>query len=297
MEPLLSVCLITYNHKPYIRQAIEGVLIQKVDFPIELIIADDFSTDGTRDILVEYQEKYPDFIRLVLQERNVGPTQNWTDLITAPKAKYIAYFEGDDYWTDEQKLKKQVSILETDHTISIVSARAGHQKGNSQIENGDAYSEGYFGIEGLVNDWKCQTLTVMFRRSMMDIEKLAAYKVIYDTMLYYELLKKGRGYYLNTVVGVYRHHNAGEWHGKTEMQKLKLTISQFHAIWTKNKKDRAIKNKLGQLFLNYLRDSTFFTTTERSYYVRTIINYLRVTKDYKYLKLLFINHVRHLRGN
>jgi glycosyltransferase involved in cell wall biosynthesis len=118
--PLVSVCLITYNHAKYIRDAIEGVLAQKVNFPIELIIADDFSTDGTRNILTEYKQKYPDLIRLILQEKNVGPHQNWMDLMQSPDSKYIAYFEGDDYWIDDSKLQKQTEFLENHEDTGMV---------------------------------------------------------------------------------------------------------------------------------------------------------------------------------
>ncbi len=72
--------------------------MQKVDFSWELIIADDCSTDGTTEIIVDYQKKYPGFIRLILREKNVGATQNWTDLISLPKSKYIAYLEGDGFY-------------------------------------------------------------------------------------------------------------------------------------------------------------------------------------------------------
>jgi glycosyltransferase involved in cell wall biosynthesis len=109
--PLLSVCLITYNHAKFIRQAIDSVLMQKVNFSWELVIADDCSVDGTREILQEYKSKYPQFIRLILQDRNVGPAQNWIDLLRFPKGKYIAYFEGDDYWIDSNKLQKQVDFM------------------------------------------------------------------------------------------------------------------------------------------------------------------------------------------
>jgi len=112
MEPILSVCLITYNHVKYIEQAIEGVLMQQVDFSFELVIADDFSTDGTRELLLAYKKKYPELIKLILQKKNVGPAKNWMNLITFPQCKYIAYFEGDDYWTDPYKLQKQVDYLE-----------------------------------------------------------------------------------------------------------------------------------------------------------------------------------------
>ena len=117
---LLSVCLSTYNHVKYIREAIDGVLMQKVNFSWELIIADDFSTDGTREIVLSYKEKYPEFIKLVLQEKNVGALRNWFDLLNVPASKYIAYFEGDDYWTDSYKLQRQVDFLEKNEDYGLV---------------------------------------------------------------------------------------------------------------------------------------------------------------------------------
>lgn len=125
MNPVLvTVCIITYNHEKFIREAIDGVLMQRVDFSWELIIADDFSTDKTREIVLEYKEKYPDFIKLIFQEKNVGPAQNWLDLLDAPKSKYIAFFEGDDYWTDPYKLQKQVDFLEANEEYSMCFTRA-----------------------------------------------------------------------------------------------------------------------------------------------------------------------------
>jgi len=125
-EPLLSVCIITYNQVNYIRQAIEGVLIQKVNFIWELIIADDFSTDGTREIVLEYKKKFPDFIKLILQKENVGATISFLDLISNPQSKYIAYFEGDDYWTDPLKLQKQVDYLEDNPDYGLVHGDVNH---------------------------------------------------------------------------------------------------------------------------------------------------------------------------
>ena len=135
--PLLSVCLITYNHVKYIRETIDGILMQKVNFPWELIIADDFSMDGTREIILEYKEKYPDFIKLIFQEKNVGPAKNWLDLITYPKSKYIAYLEGDDYWTDPLKLQKQVDYMEA-HTECTMCFSA------AEIITGDSKKTGNF---------------------------------------------------------------------------------------------------------------------------------------------------------
>jgi glycosyltransferase involved in cell wall biosynthesis len=111
-QPLLSVCLITYNHAPYIRQAIESVLSQKIDFEWEIIIADDCSSDGSREIIMEYYESKREIIKLLFQKVNVGPAKNFVELISSAKGKYIAYLEGDDYWSDTFKLKRQVDFLE-----------------------------------------------------------------------------------------------------------------------------------------------------------------------------------------
>jgi glycosyltransferase involved in cell wall biosynthesis len=124
--PLLSVCLITYNHADYIQQAIEGVLMQKTNFEWEFIIADDFSKDGTREILLEYKKKYPGLITLLLQSQNVGGALNWKNLLESANGKYIAYFDGDDYWIDCNKLQKQVDFMEAHlnysmcfHTVNV----------------------------------------------------------------------------------------------------------------------------------------------------------------------------------
>lgn len=111
--PLLSVCLITYNHANYIEQAIASILNQKVDFDWEIIIADDCSTDGTTEIISRFSQKNPELIRLIVQKSNVGPAKNWHQLIAAAKGRYIAYMEGDDYWSDTHKLTKQVTFLES----------------------------------------------------------------------------------------------------------------------------------------------------------------------------------------
>lgn len=111
-EPLVSVKMITYNHAPYIAQAIKGVIQQQTDFPFELVIGEDCSTDGTRDIVFDYQKRHPDVIRVVTSERNVGMKRNSYRTGRACRGKYIAFCEGDDYWHHPLKLQKQVDYLE-----------------------------------------------------------------------------------------------------------------------------------------------------------------------------------------
>jgi glycosyltransferase involved in cell wall biosynthesis len=118
-KPLLSVCLLTYNQALYVKEAIDSILMQKTDFAWELIIADDHSTDGTTEILLEYKKKFPKHITLILQKSNVGPEDNWLDLMDYPQSRYVVYAEGDDYFTDPQKLQKQVNFLEAHNDFSL----------------------------------------------------------------------------------------------------------------------------------------------------------------------------------
>lgn len=108
----VSVCMITYNQALYIRQAIDGVLMQKTNFPFELIISDDCSADETRDICRHYQLLYPEKIKLLFPEKNLGISANFYTTLFSARAKYIAFCEGDDYWIDPDKLQKQVDYLD-----------------------------------------------------------------------------------------------------------------------------------------------------------------------------------------
>ncbi len=119
-EPLVSVKMITYNHAPFIAQAIEGVLQQKTNFPFELVIGEDCSTDGTREIVHEYQTKYPGIIRVITSDKNVGMKTNGLRTLKACRGKYIAFCEGDDYWQSPHKLQKQVDYLEDNRDCGLV---------------------------------------------------------------------------------------------------------------------------------------------------------------------------------
>jgi glycosyltransferase involved in cell wall biosynthesis len=174
-EPLVSVKMITYNHAPFISKAIDGVLKQKVDFPIELVIGEDCSTDGTREIVFEYQKKYPAIIRVISSDKNVGMKQNGYRTARACRGKYIAFCEGDDYWHHPGKLQKQADYLEGHPECGLVysSYDVYHVKSKKKIEDFVTYRkwklpvnlslseivEGKFGVAIL-------TCTIMARRNL-----------------------------------------------------------------------------------------------------------------------------------
>ena len=111
-RPMVSVVVLTYNHEKYIKQALDSILMQKVNFDYEILIGDDASVDNTIEILKEYKNKYPNVIKLFLNKSNLGATRNAYNLLINANGKYLASCEGDDYWTDANKLQIQVDYLE-----------------------------------------------------------------------------------------------------------------------------------------------------------------------------------------
>ena len=115
----LSVFVVTYNQEKYIRQCLDSILMQEVDFDYEVVIGEDHGTDATRAICEEYAAKYPQ-VRLLPLIENLGVVKNWLRTISACKGEYVALCEGDDYWTDENKLKEQVRFLDSNKDYSLV---------------------------------------------------------------------------------------------------------------------------------------------------------------------------------
>ncbi|MGN0649978.1 MAG: glycosyltransferase [Oscillospiraceae bacterium] len=109
----VSVIVLTYNHRKFIKAALDSILMQEVDFKYEILVGDDASNDDTQSILLKYKEQYPEIIKLHLREKNLGTTKNAYDLLQRAKGEYIAACEGDDYWLTSDKLQKQVDFLDS----------------------------------------------------------------------------------------------------------------------------------------------------------------------------------------
>ena len=117
--PVLSVMIITYNHASFIAQALDGVLSQKLNFTLEIVIGEDCSIDGTREIVIDYQKRYPQLVRVLLPEINIGAMPNLIATMAACRGEFIAILEGDDYWTDPTKLQRQVNALRANPNCSM----------------------------------------------------------------------------------------------------------------------------------------------------------------------------------
>ncbi len=119
-NPLISVCVITYNHEKYIAETIEAILQQKTKDSYEIIIGEDKSTDNTKNICENYKKKNPSIIKLLKNKSNLGLVKNWVKTIQNCNGKYIAFCDGDDYWIDPSKLQKQVDFLEANPEYGMV---------------------------------------------------------------------------------------------------------------------------------------------------------------------------------
>ncbi|MDO5463803.1 MAG: glycosyltransferase [Akkermansia sp.] len=211
-NPLVSICSITYNHAPFIRQCLDGFLMQQCNFPIEIIINDDCSTDGTTEIIREYAEKYPDKIFPIFHVEN-----QWSkgergifQKFVFPKArgKYIALCEGDDYWTDPLKLQKQVDFLESHpecslccHAVKFVSFNGLDNPLRNKCLSEGIYKHG---------DISIATGSAVVRSHCAKSAPEHPGLRVGDDVLWLTCATQGSFYYMNDEMGVYRLH-AGSW--------------------------------------------------------------------------------------
>lgn len=240
--PLVSISCITYNHAPYIRQCLDGFMMQQTNFAFEVLIHDDASTDGTTEIIKEYEAKYPDIIKPLYEEENQwvkGRRGSAVFNFPRAKGKYIAMCEGDDYWTDPFKLQKQVDFLEShpDYVMCSHCHNVFLQK-NNVLQKFCEEDDSNYSLDDLINGkWPAQTLTVLFRREALSHIPLHIHG---DVALFYFLLKQGIGIRLKDNMATYRIHETGIWGGLNNVNRICSSIDVRLLIYNYDKsKDAA----------------------------------------------------------
>jgi glycosyltransferase involved in cell wall biosynthesis len=301
----LSVLMMTYNHDKFIAQALDSVLMQEVNFEYEIIIGEDCSQDNTREILLKYQNKYPDKIRLLLHEKNIGAAGNQIACMKACTGEYIAMLEGDDYWTDPHKLQKQVDFLESNHdyTLCFHSVSILNSDGCMIHQSRETYqNKDTFSFEDYINGFYNHTCSLLIRNDQL------AFTPIYEGILpprdnTIQLLsaEKGNAYYIDKVMSCYRIHVNGCWTTLSEVERLKegmnyqiallkhyastkykvLFINAFYKNTLYGLK-RLMINKKYDLFLLYFFSLIFCTIKYRSF---SILVKNIVVRAGRYLKL------------
>ena len=237
--PFVSICCITYNHAKYIGDAIEGFLMQKTTFPIEILIHDDASTDNTANIIREYERQYPNLIKPIYQTENQYSKKTiniWAD-ITFPSArgKYIALCEGDDYWTDPCKLQKQIDFLEANPDFAICFHKVKILKNGRLIKDYITHvTKDVTTIEDLAVTNYIHTPSVVFRNELIkEFPKWYYESPIGDYPLHLLNAQYGKIKYIDEVMAVYRIHKGGIYsqRKKGDVEYLKKWIkTQEHIV-------------------------------------------------------------------
>jgi glycosyltransferase involved in cell wall biosynthesis len=210
---VISVCMLTYMHEEFIAQAIAGVLSQQFNGTIEFVISEDHGIDPTRAICRDFQKRYPNLIRLILPDRNLGMSANFIQALRKCRGRYIALCEGDDYWTDPLKLQKQVDVLESDPTL------AGCFHHSQQIfEESGAYGRMFGGqqdgsrittLDTMRSTAPFHTASFVFRRSALVLPSWFAKVGSPDMALFTLVSLSGDLALVPEVMSTYRKHIGG----------------------------------------------------------------------------------------
>jgi len=225
-RPKVSVLIITYNHEEFIAQALESAINQDVDFDYEIVVGEDCSTDSTRRTVVEYLEKYPELIRPLLRDENVGMHRNLEMTLRECNGKYVALLEGDDYWTCPDKLQKQAGFLDENPEFAIVFHNAMLMYDDERLgpkpHRPDDQKE-VSTIEDLLKGNYIPTCSVMFRNKLIDTIPDWYYTLAMgDWPLHIFNAQHGKIGYMDEVMADHRIHSDGAWTAQRNDRKLQL---------------------------------------------------------------------------
>jgi glycosyltransferase involved in cell wall biosynthesis len=269
--PLVSVCVQTYQHVNYIKDCLEGILMQQTDLSFEILLGEDQSTDGTREICIEYAERFPDKIRLFLhrRENNIKINGNFTgrfnliyNLLSA-KGKYIAICEGDDYWTDPLKLQRQVDFMEANESCTICFHPV-------RVKFSDSQPDQFQQLKGVTRNmiisskdyikyFSMRTVSMLFQKSILRIlpdEFDSA--PLGDLFLQLFCASKGNvGYIGGNAMSVYRRGVPGAWsetrnHFQWHEKRLNDFLNVFDRFINKNIFKKEIEIRKRNVIIGFL---------------------------------------------
>lgn len=231
----LSVCIQAYNHGQYIAQALDSVLMQRTAFEFEIIVGEDDSSDGTREIVCAYQRRFPERIRLFLNSRenviriNGRPTGRWNLMnnLQHARGEYIALLDGDDYWTSPEKLQRQVALLDQHPEYSSCGHRARmiFEDGRERDRIFSEVPSGRLGLARLLEGNPLPTGSTVFRRNaVLPLPEWFVEAPAADYCIHVLCAKTGDIMLFDDVWSVYRIHDGGVWSGLSPIERIELSI-------------------------------------------------------------------------
>ena len=258
--PLVSVCMITYNHENYIAEALDSIFAQDYKGPIEVVIGEDASTDGTRKVAESYVQRYPGRVKLLPSDQRYGMTQNFFRTIYACSGKYLALLEGDDYWVDQSKLTKQVTALEENpqyvycYSDAVKIDPSGKYVGDVIVN----HKRDHLTAADIIGGFWSPTLTTIIRRQeLFDVVAVLekdSNVLNLDWVTFSLLSEKGLVGYVKTEPSAYRQHAGGVYSKKTIEYKLTASLESHKYLkpLLKPENRKYLDSTIKRLYNNYL---------------------------------------------
>lgn len=220
--------MVTYNQEKYIDEAIRSVVLQKFNYPYEIIIGDDCSTDKTLEHCLKWQKKFPDIIKVIQREKNIGIQRNYIDSYNHCRGEYIAICEGDDFWCSKHKLQRQVDYMDTHQDCNICFHRVInlYMSNNSKSLSNGNNTKIDSNITDLAQSNYITNLSVMYRKNV--IESLPDWLTDIqspDYVIHMLHASTGNIHYINSPMAVYRQHAKGIWGSNIKEKQLLISIN------------------------------------------------------------------------
>lgn len=265
-ELLVTIQCLVYNHEPYLRQCLDGFVMQKTNFKFEAIVHDDVSTDGSAAIIREYAERYPDIIKPIFETENQYSKHDGSlDRIMheACKGKYIALCEGDDYWIDPLKLQKQVNFMEKNNAYTLIGSNARIQTNNNKfIGLFCTYNSRNIGIAEIIRSWSFPTAGMLYRSSICKHIPIIKDAPQGDILIQLTCAHYGKCYYDKDVMCVYRWLTPGSSTERVRKDQLNYYVKHY-SMWVvinecfNGKYNEYIQPKLKQIKKQIFRERLF----------------------------------------
>ena len=286
--PLVSIICLVYNHANYLRECFDGFIMQRVNFPIEILVHDDASTDNSAEIIKDYTDKYPQLFKPIFQTINQyskGVHISATYQYPRCRGKYIAVCEGDDYWTDPYKLQRQVDFLEANPEYGLVHSdyacliesegKIVHKAAKKKytINEGDIFLD-------LFKECSIKTLTICFRAKFChNMPELPRRAFQGDRALFFEIARQSKIHYDDCETGVYRVLNDSASH-ITDWQRWKHVIDSYRI--------------LDYFYLQYTDSKAIHKQVDRKWFISDLKYYIRTKQYDKISRIAFVPNNKRL---
>jgi glycosyltransferase involved in cell wall biosynthesis len=278
----LSVAITTYNQEQYIGQAIESVLAQNVNFAYEIVIGEDCSTDGTRDVVTSFHGRYPERIKLLLRDQNVGAMRNFAETIEACQSEYLALLDGDDYWIATDKLQKQINFLDAHPECAICCGRvralyhAGMQDLDVRPDVFPQLPAGPYTIEDILKaNFLLPCTAVLKRKYISQFPKWFFEMKVGDWPLCTMVARYGTIELMDEIMAAYRIHPGGVWSSMPQAIRAEQRLQVLRALDKELRYEyrNAIREAVASVYRGLACDSR--SRGKRIETARHMVNYVR----------------------